>query len=104
MDDLMIKRTPATDAILKDHAVNALGVQNASNLSGVVHSFSRAMSALWEAARAEGPEYTLAVNTHPVAYLFAVQVSFLTGNGSALDHQKWEWAEKVCRQIAGFDD
>lgn len=48
----------------------ALQVQDACNLSGVVHSFSRAMTDLWEIAREKG-EGTHFVNTHRVSVLYA---------------------------------
>ena len=44
-------------------------VQDACNLSGVVHSFSRAMTDLWDIAheRGEGTDW---VNKHPVSVLY----------------------------------
>lgn len=47
----------------------ALDVQDACNLSGVVHSFDRAVSELWGIAFAKG-EGTHWVNTHPVCRLY----------------------------------
>jgi len=55
----------------------ALAVQDASNLSGVVHSYSRALSDLWAIAN-ESNEGTEWVNQHPVAVLFAEKVRHLT--------------------------
>jgi len=54
---------------LREAAITALAVQNAVNLSGIVHSFSGIMEALWEDARehGKGTEY---VNTHPVVTVF----------------------------------
>ena len=51
----------------------ALLVQDAVNLSGVVHSFSEVVSRLWEEARrgGHGTEY---VNTHPICKLYADKI------------------------------
>lgn len=58
---------------------DALQVQNACNLSGVVRSWAEAMEPIWAEARAlgKGNDY---VNTHPVNVLFAEQVYHLTGS------------------------
>jgi len=56
----------------------AYQVQDACNLSGVVHSFSRAMSDLREACPDQGTEF---YNTHPVAILYASKISSLTTAG-----------------------
>ncbi len=56
----------------------ALAVQDACNLSGVVHSYSRAMTDLWDLARRVGGG-TEWVNTHPVAVLYADKVRHLSG-------------------------
>lgn len=53
-------------------------VQDACNLSGVVHSFSRGMDDLWKIAREEG-QGTIWVNTHEYSKLFASKIMSLTG-------------------------
>jgi hypothetical protein len=60
-------------------AEEALGVQNACNLSGVVHSFSTIITEVRTRLEAEGKGGTDAVNTHPVCILFADKVAHLTG-------------------------
>ena len=60
----------------------ALLVQDASNLSGVVHSFSRAISRLRVLLREQGMESTEAVNTHPVCVLFSSKIASLTNSES----------------------
>jgi hypothetical protein len=52
-------------------------VQDACNLSGVVHSFSKAMEALSEIANntGQGSEWK---NSHPVAVLFSSKIASLT--------------------------
>jgi hypothetical protein len=59
----------------KQIAQEALDVQDACNLSGVVHSFARVMSALSE----RGLD-TRAKNRHPAAVLFANKIADLTGS------------------------
>jgi len=56
----------------------ALGIQDASNLSGVVHSFSEALSRLWEIAH-EKNEGTRWVNRHRISRLFADKIISLSG-------------------------
>jgi hypothetical protein len=59
-------------------AQQAIDVQDACNLSGVVHSFSRAMEVLWAEARANnhGTDW---INTHPIVTLFIDKLSHLNG-------------------------
>jgi len=65
--------------LLKDAATKALAVQDACNLSGVVHSFSQVLTeCLWPLARENGLG-TLYVNTHPISQLFAYKISALSG-------------------------
>jgi hypothetical protein len=59
---------------LKQLAQEALDVQNACNLSGVVHGFSRAMSDLCALVPNTGER-----NTHPIAILWADKIAHLTG-------------------------
>jgi len=58
---------------------DAMDVQDACNLSGVVNSFSRVMSKIWEQARINGTVGTESVNTHPIALLYADKIAHLTG-------------------------
>ncbi len=57
---------------------DALEVQNACNLSGIVRSFSRATEKLWAEARARG-EGTEFVNRHPISVLYAAKLANLSG-------------------------
>ncbi len=56
----------------------AMEAQNACNLSGIIHAWSRAVSALWAIARSleKGTEW---VDTHPVSQLYAWKCLDLTG-------------------------
>lgn len=58
--------------------LEAIQAQDACNLSGVVHSFSRAMRRLWDIAHEQG-HGTDWVNTHRVARLYADKIQSLTG-------------------------
>jgi hypothetical protein len=55
---------------------DALMVQSACNLSGVVHSFSETLSKIWDEARETGKD-TDWVNKHPICTLFAEQIAHL---------------------------
>ena len=55
---------------------DALTVQSACNLSGVVHSFSEILSRLVKEAQEKG-EGTDWVNQHPICVLFAEQIQHL---------------------------
>jgi hypothetical protein len=57
---------------LRQLAQESLDIQNASNLSGIVHSFSRAIMELRELA---GTDYS---NQHPINTLWADKISGLT--------------------------
>lgn len=59
---------------IRKAAQDALAVQDACNLSGVVHAFSRAMSAVRKHTNG-----TDEANTHPVALLFADKIMDLVG-------------------------
>ena len=64
---------------LQEMAREALEVQNACNLSGVVHSFSRTMTDLREAL--QGPNFsTEMLNTHPITVMFSDKIASLTGS------------------------
>jgi hypothetical protein len=72
---------------------DALAVQSASNLSGIVLSWARIMTALNAQARASGQMVSL--NRHPVNVLFAEQVYHLTGAGSGYSAAYVECTEKA---------
>lgn len=63
---------------IQQAAQEAIDVQDACNLSGVVHSFSRIIKeALWEEARKQG-KGTEWVNQHPIAKMFAEKIAQLS--------------------------
>ena len=77
---------------------NALNVQSASNLSGVVLQFARDMKRINEKVRAAGGG-TEQVNKHPVCRLYAEQIAWLTGAGSG-DTETYRQAHDACRRKA----
>ena len=60
-------------------------VQDASNLSGVVHSFAAMMCKILDESRArhKGTDWA---NHHPIAVLFADKVAHLTGTQGDMSH------------------
>ena len=64
---------------IKQLAQEALDVQDACNLSGVVHSFARSLGALRDALAANGDRVsTSAINAHPIAKVWADKIAHLT--------------------------
>jgi len=57
----------------------AILAQDACNLSGIVHSFSQAMTKIWATLESEGRPSTDAANSHPIAVLYASKIASLTG-------------------------
>ena len=79
---------------LKDWATAAINVQDACNLSGVVHSFSQFMTWSFE----EWPDLgTDARNTHYIAVLFSSKIASLTGSEVGLNFSK---AYQECANVA----
>lgn len=75
----------------------ALQVQDACNLSGVVHSFSAIMEKLSKEAcdKGYGTDWK---NTHPISILFASKIGSLTGCETNL---KFQEAYDKCQRMAG---
>ncbi len=76
----------------------ALESQNACNLSGIVHSFSKVITKIHNEARekGEGTEY---VNTHPICRLYAEQIAYLSGSGNDVANTgSWYEAYKACEE------
>ncbi len=64
---------------IKKLADTALQVQDACNLSGVIHSWSKTISELRQLCPSLG---TTEINQHPINVLFADKVASLTGSGN----------------------
>lgn len=83
---------------IKQMAQQAIDVQSACNLSGVVASFRNIV----ESMRIEHGMHTEACNQHPVSRLFAAHVIELTRMGMA-DHDMYRAAYQWCSdEINGF--
>lgn len=64
---------------IKELATEAYNVQDACNLSGVVHSFSRVFESLRALDECKGTDW---INKHPVCVLYADKIAHLTGTQS----------------------
>jgi hypothetical protein len=81
---------------LADLAREALAVQNACNLSGVVHGWSRSISRLRELLPDLGTD---GYNRHPINQLWASKVHDLTGMGLS-DLDAYGKADEECKRLA----
>ena len=82
---------------LKEHAKDALNVQNACNLSGVVHSLDKVVTDLWEEANRIG-KGTDWVNTHPIVQAYVDKLASLARVQSNVNNVFD--AFEACRKIA----
>jgi hypothetical protein len=78
---------------------SALEVQDASNLSGIVYQFARAMTVICEEVRNNGGG-TDAINRHPVCRMYAEQILWLSGGGSPANHRSYLKAHDECEKRA----
>ena len=79
---------------LQQAAADALTVQTACNISGVVNAFARAIPAIMEYCRKKGTG-TDGVKKHPITILFASKIESMVGEysyGKAMDN---------CESLAG---
>lgn len=79
---------------LKKLATDAISVQDACNLSGVVHSMSRVIADLREISGSQSTDY---FNNHPIMVLYASKISGLTGHDSG---QCFSRAYERCQELA----
>jgi hypothetical protein len=83
--------------ILQELAREALAVQDACNLSGVVHSFAKAITHLREALPNAGTDE---INAHPVCALWSDKIAHLTGTqtfGQDAVMRAYKWAHDMTR-------
>jgi hypothetical protein len=80
-------------------ALSALQVQDACNLSGVVHSFSAVLKQLWALLDSEGKAATTDINEHPISKLYADKIASLAGvqNVSMTEYAK---AYDACTKLS----
>lgn len=80
---------------LQDLAKEAIDVQDACNLSGVVHGFSRAITAL----RERFPNIsTNDLNHHPICLLWSSKIAALTGSENEGFSQAYSWCKRQAEQ------
>ena len=82
---------------LKDIAQEAIDIQNASNLSGVIHAWSRSISDLWKHFPDES---TVRINTYWTNQLFAAKVVDLAG---PFNDNGFAFAYEECKRLAGHE-
>jgi hypothetical protein len=87
-----------TKKTMQDVAKDAILVQNACNLSGVVHAFSTAVTVLREQRDCTGTKW---VNEHPVSILFSAKIASLTGVAHIAEG--FEKAYEECQKLAAED-
>jgi len=68
------------NATWADLARDAYAVQDACNLSGVVHSFAEVIARVRALLEQEGKGGTDSVNQHPICVLWADKIGHLTGH------------------------
>lgn len=86
---------------IQEAAMQALQVQNASNLSGVTRSLSgEILDAVWAEANNRG-EGTRWVAQHPVVTMFLLKMCELNGCCAGSLLPAYEPAEKACKELAG---
>lgn len=91
-------------AHLRDAAKSAIFVQDACNLSGVVHDFSRVMGLLSAISDRlnKGTEWK---NHHPIAVLYASKIGSLTGaDGVHVFNKAYEACKKLEKNSGELTD
>lgn len=83
---------------IKQAASDAIAVQDACNLSGVVHSFLDAIQAIREVN-----SDTLFVNTHPIVTLFLSKLASLNATDCLCEHSMAHYHSSYaeCKKLAG---
>lgn len=82
---------------LTDLAREAIQIQDASNLSGLVHGWSRSVSRLRELLPDNGTDV---INRHPISQLWAAKLHELAGMGLS-DSDNYGEAYDACKSLAG---
>lgn len=83
---------------MKELAQEALNVQDACNLSGVVHGFSRAITNLRDLLPRAGTDE---INRHPISVLWADKIAHLTYTqciGNEVILQAYAWARAMTEE------
>jgi len=81
---------------IKQLAKEALDVQDACNLSGVVHSFSTVCTELRDIMREEGKFSTDNFNRHPIVIMYSSKIASLCGSESAVEFSRaYGWVKDI---------
>ena len=84
----------------KQLANEAIQVQDACNLSGVIHSFSNTIREVRELLENEGTLSTDIVNKHPICVLYSSKIASLTGSEIGRSfHDAYCWAKELTTEI-----
>lgn len=80
------------------HWQDALDIQSACNLSGVVRSFAEAMTAISEEAHriGQGTDWR---NTHPICVLFSTQIGHLTKTSAIAEESTYSAAYRQATRL-----
>lgn len=92
-----MKAYEGPDVVLTaQHYTDAIMVQNASNLSGVINTFNRVLAEIWKepGPRNQGTDW---VNQHPICMLYATQICHLTGMGMVANGPGYGDAYNYCQ-------
>lgn len=97
--DLGLLTNEQIQELLKHVAKEAIQIQSAVNLSGVVCTWAQAMDVICELDKREnhGTEWK---NSHPINRLFATQVAHLTGIVTTVDDAIYHEAYAACEALA----
>ncbi len=90
------------NARMERHCKEAIQVQDACNLSGVVHAMAEAVESVCDMANRLG-QGTAWKNRHPVLVLFAAKVVHLAGLGDASLGEAYERSHALCEAYARGD-
>lgn len=76
--------------------------QDASNLSGLLHTFAEVMPRIAQEARqnGKGSDY---VAQHPITRMYVCQMYFLS-YGGIVNTEMWEEAYRICKERGGIDN
>lgn len=75
----------------------AIGIQDACNLSGIVHAFSDVITRIWVTAHENG-EGTEWVNTHPICLMYLDKFAQLSKYHTTPLAGVWERVNKVIKK------
>ena len=90
-------KPPEPKGLLPRHYKQAIDIQDACNLSGVVHGYSRMMNKIWEEATMN-QKSTDWVNHHPIAVLFAEKCAHLATGLNIVGNSAVDKAWSICEE------